>query len=229
MEAMTVRMSLCILLVLGAAARLGCGNEPTPPRAGVVQCANLIYGQNQTSRCYADHFLADAQKETSIWTDAQFVQVAAESADLYLHPFAVMSGDSAFTFTQAQATNLRRYLLGGGFLVVSVGCSSPAFAQSFESQVFRIMPEPQGTLVELPADHPVFHTVYDIDEIKTKKPGVPAVLKALIIDGRVALVYSPHGLNDTANAGGKCCCCGGNEVLNARQLNVNLLAYALTH
>ena len=43
------------------------------------------------------------------------------------------------------------------------------------------------------------------------------------------LILSPDGLNDTANAGPSCCCCGGNEIKSAKEINVNLLAYALTH
>jgi hypothetical protein len=42
-------------------------------------------------------------------------------------------------------------------------------------------------------------------------------------------VFSADGLNDTGNAGGGCCCCGGDEITNAKLVNVNLLAYALTH
>ena len=55
-----------------------------------------------------------------------------------------------------------------------------------------------------------------------------AALEGLEVDGKVVMIYSPHGLNDTAHTEG-CCCCGGNEVQNARQVNVNLLAYTLTH
>ena len=40
--------------------------------------------------------------------------------------------------------------------------------------------------------------------------------------------YSPDGLNDTQHMQG-CCCCGGNEITNAVDVNVNVLAYALTH
>ena len=65
--------------------------------------------------------------------------------------------------------------------------------------------------------------------MKLKHKGEKADLEGLTIDGRVVMVYSADGLNDTANAGGNCCCCGGNEVLNARQVNVNLLVYAVTH
>ncbi len=47
--------------------------------------------------------------------------------------------------------------------------------------------------------------------------------------GRLAAVFSPFGLNDTGNAGGGCCCCGGNELKNAKQINANIVAYALIH
>ena len=43
------------------------------------------------------------------------------------------------------------------------------------------------------------------------------------------MVFTSDGLNDTGNAGANCCCCGANEIRNAKQVNVNLLAYALTH
>ena len=52
---------------------------------------------------------------------------------------------------------------------------------------------------------------------------------ALEIDGKIVLIFSKDGLNDTGKVGGNCCCCGGNEIKNARQINVNLLAYTLTH
>jgi hypothetical protein len=212
---------ICAFTLVAAA------DDPAPSRPGLVRCANLIYGNGQTSKCFADHFLADAQKETNIWTDQRFTPVKLESEELFKFPFAVMSGEASFTFTDAQVENLRRYLSSGGFLVVSPGCSSPLFTASFESEFARVFPG--AALEELDMPHPIFATVYDIDELKTKKRGVRAVLKALVIDGRVVLVYSPEGLNDTGNAGGNCCCCGGNEILNARQVNVNLLAYAVTH
>jgi hypothetical protein len=50
----------------------------------------------------------------------------------------------------------------------------------------------------------------------------------MTVNGKLALVFSADGLNDTANAK-NCCCCGGNEIVQAEFLNVNLLAYALLH
>ena len=59
--------------------------------------------------------------------------------------------------------------------------------------------------------------------IETTPPGA-----TVFINGRLALVHSPEGLNDAHSAKG-CCCCGGAEISEARQVNVNAVAYALLH
>ena len=48
------------------------------------------------------------------------------------------------------------------------------------------------------------------------------------IAGRLGVIYSQDGLNDTAHTHG-CCCCGGNEISNCIQVNVNILAYSLLY
>ena len=47
-------------------------------------------------------------------------------------------------------------------------------------------------------------------------------------DGKLVVIYSPHGLNDTAHTEG-CCCCGGNEIENSLAVNINIFVYALLH
>ena len=66
-----------------------------------------------------------------------------------------------------------------------------------------------------------------VTELKAKH-GKPQPLEGITINGRLGVLYSQDGLNDTAHATG-CCCCGGNEILNAVQINVNILAYALLY
>ena len=80
-------------------------------------------------------------------------------------------------------------------------------------------------LKALTLDHPIFHTVYDINELKGLHQ-IPRPLEAVSIGDRVGVIYSVDGLNDTAHTTG-CCCCGGNEITNDAQINVNILAYAL--
>ena len=55
-----------------------------------------------------------------------------------------------------------------------------------------------------------------------------SVLRGITLNGKIVLLYSPDGLNDSSNAEG-CCCCGGNEIQNAMEINANILAYALLH
>ncbi len=150
-----------------------------------------------------------------------------ESPEIYQFPFAVMTGEGEFTLTQPQREALRNYLTNGGFIVASAGCSSSPWSSSFRSEIAAVFP--MLKLSRLDHSHPVFHTVYDIDRLDCKKSAGEAHLEGLEIDGKIVLIFSSDGLNDTANAGGNCCCCGGNEVTNSRQVNVNLLAYALTH
>lgn len=193
-----------------------------------VYCANLIYADNKTSVCFSDRFLTEVREETNIRTHDQFDQVRLESSELYDYPFAVMSGEGAFTLTDEQVKALKEYLTGGGFLLASSGCSSEHWNTSFGEAMRSAFPDVRK--VRLEVDHPIYHSVYDIEtsRYKTGGPRLPH-LEALEIDGRVVMVWSPDGLNDTGNAGPNCCCCGGNEARSARKMNVNILAYALTH
>lgn len=195
-------------------------------RQGVTQCANLIYGHDKSSVCFSDEFLAQIQKDTKIRTNRRFCPVKLDGEELYQYPFAVMTGEGTFRLTAPQRRNLRSYVTRGGFLVASAGCSSSSWNASFRAEIHKIFPDLK--LKRLPMSHPIFRTVYDIKTLKTKRTR-SAYLEALEVDGKVVLVYSPEGLNDTSNAGPGCCCCGGNEILNALKVNANLLAYALTH
>ena len=76
--------------------------------------------------------------------------------------------------------------------------------------------------------------VYDPtrDELFTASKGAGAFLNNRRIRvtrrDKLVVVYSSDGLNDSHNAKG-CCCCGGNEITNGREINANILAYALLH
>lgn len=217
---------LFAVLILGIStfAFAGDDKELTP---GVVQCANLIYANNKSSVCFSSKFMDQIEQQTNVITSGKFSPVQVDSAELYKYPFAVMTGEGAFRLTQPQRDSLRDYLMNGGFLVASAGCSGTPWGESFMQEIQQVFPDLR--MIDLPFDHPVFHTVFEISRLPTSHGHADAKLKGLEIDGKIVLVFSADGLNDTANAGGKCCCCGGAEVQNARQVNVNLLAYALTH
>ncbi len=186
----------------------------------------LVYDNDKTAVCFADQFLATFARETGQNVRRAYTEVKLDAPELFEHPFVVLSGQEGFSLSEKEKQNLKKYLDRGGFVLASAGCSNAAWARSFEA----VMTELYGkdALTPLDTDHALFHTVYDIDHIDVRRPGGRHPVYGLVVEGRARLVYSPLGLNDTGNAGGECCCCGGSEIKNARLINVNILAYALT-
>ena len=215
----------------GAAVALPSADAPSvpdPKQVGgeadsVVQVANLIYAGVKSSQCFSDHFLAAAEKDSTISTSRRFHAVKLSSDEVFNFPLVIMTGEGDFSLTDAERENLRQYLDRGGFLLASAGCSSKEWNQSFRDEMNRVFPETAAQVI--PTDHPVFNTVHNIKELKAKH-GTPKPLEGVTRNGRLCIVYSEDGLNDTSHAQG-CCCCGGNEITNCIDVNVNILAYAL--
>ena len=187
-----------------------------------IVCANLIYAGTRTSVCFSDKFLSVVAKETTISTARKFKPVKLASEELFQYPFAMMTGEGAFTLTEAERINLRRYLERGGFLLASAGCSSSAWDKSFRREFSIVFPDEE--LKPIPIEHEIFRTIYTIKKLKTRSG--QAKLEGLTLGGKIVLIYSSNGLNDTHTMHG-CCCCGGSEIVNSQQVNANILAYAL--
>ncbi|HOW97286.1 MAG TPA: DUF4159 domain-containing protein [Kiritimatiellia bacterium] len=212
-----------ILFVAGLAAGLAAA---APAKEGVVQCANLIYGGTHTSRCFSDEFLSAVQRDTAIATERRFKSVKLASEDLFSYPFVIITGEAEFHFTAKEREHLKKYLESGGFLLASAGCSNKDWDRAFRREMKTLFAEKGLRPIEM--DHPLFRTVHAITELKLHHPAAAARLEGIEVDGKLVVVYSPHGLNDTAHTEG-CCCCGGNEITNSLQVNVNILVYALLY
>ena len=195
-----------------------------------LKCANLVYAVSKSSVCFSDHFLATVSRETNCQPEQKFTPVKLAEDKMFQFPFAIMTGEGGFNLTGRERHVLKSYLTRGGFLLASAGCSSAEWDRSFRQEVRRIFPDKKLTKISM--DHPIFHTVFDIRRIRLKKGGTTQ-LEGLAIEDKIVLIYSPEGLNDTANAGRdggrQCCCCGGNEIKNSHEINVNIFTYALTH
>lgn len=192
-----------------------------------VAVGNLVYAGTKSSKCFSSKFLQVAERETNIVSARKFETVKLSKDELFNFPFSVMTGEGVFALREEERVNLRAYLNRGGFILASAGCSSQEWDQSFRKEMKKVFPNVE--FKKIPMDHNIFKTVFDIPKIKLKKDRGDAALEGLEIDGRIVLVYSKEGLNDTPNAGGGCCCCGGNEVKNSQEINVNVFTYALTH
>jgi hypothetical protein len=211
--------ALCFLIL--ATTLPGGGADPSE-NSEAVECANLIYAGTKSSVCFSEEFLSALARETSINTSRKFKPVKLSEHEAYRFPFAVMTGEGGFSFTDDERKNLKTYLEKGGFLLASAGCSSKEWGESFSREMDALFPDKK--MSELALTHPIFRTVFDLQKLDTKQQD--AKLFGLTLGGKVVVIYSPDGLNDTASMHG-CCCCGGNEIVNSQKMNANILAYAL--
>lgn len=191
-----------------------------------VCCANLIYAVRKTSVCFSDRFLRRLELETNIRTDPRFVPVKLDSNDLFAFPFSIMTGEGGFQLTPKERIQLKYYVTHGGFLLASAGCSDPSWSRSFQDEMNRIFPGQK--MKPIPLNHPIYRTIYTINSVATTHAQKNAELSGLTVNGKIVVLFSRDGLNDTAHAK-NCCCCGGDEVGQAEFINVNVLAYALLH
>lgn len=193
---------------------------------GVIQAANLIFAGTHTSRCFSDEFLSVVQRETGIPVARRFTSVKLDSPELFQYPFVMMTGEKDFFFSSPERENLRRYLDRGGFLLASSGCSSQEWTEAFRREINGLFEDSRLTYID--RDHALWKTVYDIETVELTHPGPEVKISGLERNGKLVVVFSPEGLNDSARVEG-CCCCGGNEIRNAAEIVVNTLVYALLY
>ncbi|MDE0357511.1 MAG: DUF4159 domain-containing protein [Gammaproteobacteria bacterium] len=77
-------------------------------------------------------------------------------------PFLYALEVGGMSMTPEEATALRDYLLRGGFLVVDDFWGTYEW-EIFEYEMQKVLPE--YPIVDVPLEHEIFHTFYDIDEI----------------------------------------------------------------
>ncbi len=199
---------------------------PLCAKEGAVECGNLIYAGTRTSKCFSDEFLTTVQQKTSIATERRFKAVKLADEELFKIPFVIMTGESEFNLTTKERENLKKYLHNGGFLLASASCSNEAWSGAFEREVKSIFGK--DCLKDIPLSHEIFRTVFTVTDLKLSRASRETLLKGLTHNGKIVMVYSKEGLNDSSHADG-CCCCGGNEIQNSMEINANILAYALLH
>ncbi len=203
------------LIVLIGLARAG---EPQ------IVCGNLVYGKNQTSVCFADKFLTTTAHSTGLNIAPRFARVKLATDEVFSTPLCVFTGEGDFSLSEAERNNLKRYVRNGGFVIVSPGCSDAAWNKAFRRELAAVFPA--YPLEPLSMDHELFSMVNKITEIKASRKTVQ--LYGITVNDRLAILYSPEGLNDSSNAKG-CCCCGGSQINDCAKINENALVYALVH
>ena len=97
------------------------------------------------------------------------VTTAAEPS-LNLCPFIVMTEPGGAYFDEEEAAHLRVFLLKGGFLWADDSWGGYAW-DWWRQQLAFILPGGEFPVVDLTADHPLFHTLFNIERV----PQIPNV------------------------------------------------------
>lgn len=115
--------------------------------------------------------------------------VKFSDADLFQYPFLYLTGHGNIVVSDTEVSNLRKYLLAGGFLYVD---DDFGLDVSFRSLVTKVFPE--KSLVELPVTHPIFSSYYQfpqglpkIHEHDNQRPQLFAVFDD---SGRIMILYT---------------------------------------
>ena len=134
---------------------------------------------NLLERIASDTGLPMADRETTI---------TLRDPALPDHPYLYMTGHGNVSFSPEERVALREHLLGGGFLHVD---DNYGLDESFRREIALVFPNRE--LVELPSDHPVFHTFHEFPEglpkIHEHDGGAPQAF-GLFERGRLMLFYS---------------------------------------
>lgn len=142
------------------------------------------------------------------------------------YPFLYITGHGEVQLTGTQMEGLHAAVMGGGFLFGEDCTGAGRFRRTFMALMDQIFPENKVEI--LPMDHPVFHCLYDINEILGGDKLVHDYMEGITIGDRLAVIYTDNDLG-CAWEGHPCGPHGEKQREHAFQVGMNIVAYALTH
>lgn len=110
------------------------------------------------------------------------------SPDIFQYPFVHMTGHGNVFFSDAEAENLRNYLMSGGFLHIDDNYGMQPYLNKELKKIF-----PDQELIELPKTHPIFSEAYKFPEGLPKiheHNGKRAQAFGLFYKGRLVLLFT---------------------------------------
>lgn len=165
------------LSLLGARSGQAVGSSRSADRTSphVFHFTRAIYSSGRFGRGFrsgpwaTDYPKADEQFLIVLDATLDLLDVADEpnaveldDPEIRRFPYLYMLEVGFISLTESEIRGLRDYLRAGGFLVVD-DFWGPYEWRNFERQMRRVFPD--RPIEELPLDHPIFHTFYDIEEI----------------------------------------------------------------
>lgn len=167
----------------------------------------------------------NAQFNMGLAPEEDIVEVG--SRELFLYPYVYMTGHGNVVFSDTEASNLRKYLIGGGFLHIDDNYGLDKFIRLELKKVF-----PELELVLLPFDHPIYHQKFQFPNGLPKiheHDGKPAQGFGLLYEGRLVVFYDYE--TDLGNGWEDARIHNDPEAKRqqALQMGANIIAYCFTN
>ncbi|MBI1221651.1 MAG: DUF4159 domain-containing protein [Bacteroidetes bacterium] len=156
-----------------------------------VQIARLKYsggGDWYANRSSLPNLIAFCNKNLGTRMEPEEAVVEPGSLELFNYPFVHMTGHGTFRLSDADAENMRKYLIAGGFLHIDDNYGLDPFVRPQMKKVF-----PELDFVELPFSHPIYHQKFNFPN------GLPKIHEhdnkapqgfGLIYEGRLVCFYT---------------------------------------
>jgi hypothetical protein len=145
------------------------------------------------------HFNAFLERTTLLDVELMSYRIVELGSDeVFDYPFAYVSEPGEMQLTEQEVTNLRHFVELGGFILVD-DFDGPWQWQQMRSQVLRAFPD--RDFVELSPDHPVFHALFDLEDLQGMAdfvPGGSITYFGLFDDDGNLAILAGHN-NDLAN------------------------------
>lgn len=127
------------------------------------------------------------EKRLNMPTIADNVAVSISDPELFKYPMLYLTGHGNIKFKDQDINTIKSYLDNGGFMWINDSYGMEKFVKS---EVKRLYPDKE--FVQLPANHAIFHNVYDFLEGLPKiheHDNKPPAAFALFDKGRMKILY----------------------------------------
>ncbi|MFH1748682.1 MAG: DUF4159 domain-containing protein [Planctomycetota bacterium] len=189
---------------------------PAPPKL-IANLEHFSFVGWKGSPGAVDQLLQKAKKHLKVWygweqLDIREVVRKHTAGVNHRTPILYLCAFYPLDLSAEQRTALQSYVLGGGSLLINC-CGQDETFKSVRDELERMLPK--YALRPLPADHPVYHTYYDIEQVRYPLPADnpldegavevgPPRLQAVTLGTRAAVIVSREdiasGWNDWYNA-----------------------------
>jgi hypothetical protein len=176
--------------LIGIVLLAGMTPGPTGAAGSNIRLARLKYGGGgdwYSSRTALPNLARFANTNLGTTLSEEEAIVDVGSADLLQFPYVFMTGHGNVVFSAEEASNLRNYLLAGGFLHI---CDNYGMDPFIRPQMKKVFPELD--FVELPFSHAIYHQKFQFPGGLPKvheHDGKPAKGYGLIWEGRLICFY----------------------------------------